>query len=224
VTVSVLPTTSVIEGDAPVVVPIPVTISQATAEAAVPFTVTAGSASTADYTVLTPNSLVFGAGGARTKNIEVEITGDALDEAKETFVVRLGTPSGQGAVLGRARNVVTIVDNDNAPSLQINDASVAEGNSGTRNLTFPVTLGRASAKTVTVRWATANGSARAPSDYVSASGTLTFAPGQTVQNVVVKVRGDQQREPSETMLVTLFGATNAGIGDPNGTGVIRSDD
>src|SRR5262245_50319814 len=70
------------------------------------------------------------------------------------------------------------------PTLSINDVSVTEGNDGTTSAVFTVTLSRASSQTVTVNYATADGSATtANNDYMAASGTLTFAPGQTSQTI-----------------------------------------
>src|SRR5262249_27512581 len=65
------------------------------------------------------------------------------------------------------------------PSLRINDVTVVEGNTGTVAATFYVSLSAASTETITVAYATGNGSATAGSDYQAASGTLTFAPGET---------------------------------------------
>ena len=78
------------------------------------------------------------------------------------------------------------------PALSIdNDVSVFEGNTGTTTLGFTVTLWPASAQTVTVNYATADGTATtADGDYVAASGTLTFAPGVSTQPVNVTVNGD----------------------------------
>jgi hypothetical protein len=107
--------------------------------------------------------------------------------------------------------VVTIVDDDAAPVLAINDVSVVEGNSGTTNAVLTVSLSAASAQTVTVNYATANGTATAGADYVSTNGTLTFLPGQTSQTITVAVLGDVLDELDETILVNLTAATNATI-------------
>ncbi|HEX9000675.1 MAG TPA: choice-of-anchor Q domain-containing protein, partial [Blastocatellia bacterium] len=106
----------------------------------------------------------------------------------------------------------------------INDVTVAEGNAGTSTATFNVTLSAASAQTVTVQFATANGTATAGSDYVAASGTLTFNPGVTSLPIVVTLNGDTVFEPSETFFVNLASPTNAVLIDPQGLGTIQNDE
>ena len=101
---------------------------------------------------------------------------------------------------------------------------MTEGNTGTKTASLAVTLSTASGQTVTVNYATANGTATAGSDYVAATGTLTFAPGVTSQTVVVTVNGDATGEPDETVLVNLSGATNASISDSQGILTITNDD
>ncbi|MFM8008586.1 MAG: choice-of-anchor Q domain-containing protein, partial [Dolichospermum sp.] len=66
-------------------------------------------------------------------------------------------------------------------SLSINDVTLTEGNSGTKNATFTVTLSGETFQTVTVNYATANGTATAGSDYTATTGTLIFNvnPGET---------------------------------------------
>ncbi|HEX8144317.1 MAG TPA: Calx-beta domain-containing protein [Pyrinomonadaceae bacterium] len=110
------------------------------------------------------------------------------------------------------------------PSLSINDATVTEGNSGTVNATFTVTLSAASTSAVTVKYDTANGTATTGSDYQAATGTLTFAPGQTTQTINVAVNGDTAPEPDETFAVNLSNPTNATIADGQGLGTITNDD
>ncbi|MCB0931195.1 MAG: cellulose binding domain-containing protein, partial [Mycobacterium sp.] len=88
-----------------------------------------------------------------------------------------------------------------APTMSISDVSVTEGNSGTTNANFAVSLSNAATTPVTVAYATANGTATAGSDYTATSGTLTFAPGVTTQTVAVKVTGDTTVESDETFTV-----------------------
>lgn len=110
------------------------------------------------------------------------------------------------------------------PSLSIGDASVSEGNAGTTTLAFPVTLSAASAQPVSVAFATSDGTATAPSDYVAASGTVTFKPGELSQTIPVGVVGDQAIEQNETLIVTLASPVGATVAKATATGTITNDD
>jgi hypothetical protein len=110
------------------------------------------------------------------------------------------------------------------PSLWIGDTAVNEGNTGTVAATFTVTLSAASTQTITVAYATGNGTATAGSDYQSASGTLTFAPGETSKTITVLVNGDRLPEPNETFFVNLSSPTNATIADGQGVATILDDE
>src|SRR5262249_14702795 len=83
------------------------------------------------------------------------------------------------------------------PKVSINDASVMEGNSGTSNAAFTVTLSPASSQTVTVTYATQNSTATAGSDFVAKSGTVTFNSGETSKSITISVNGDTTYEPNE---------------------------
>jgi uncharacterized repeat protein (TIGR01451 family) len=110
------------------------------------------------------------------------------------------------------------------PTISIADVSVAEGNTGKTNAVFTVTLSKASGQTVTVAYATANGTATAGSDYDATTGTLTFPPGTTSQQISVPVTGDTVVEPDETFTVGLTGPGNATLARAQATGTIRNDD
>src|SRR5262249_43270531 len=99
------------------------------------------------------------------------------------------------------------------PALSINDASVTEGNFGTTNMVFTVTLSASSSQTVTVAYATYQDSATAGLDYTSVSGTLTFAPGETSKTVSVSVIADRLPEWNESFAVVLSNPTNARLLD-----------
>jgi CSLREA domain-containing protein len=173
-----------------------------------------------DYTA-TSGTVTF-APGVTSQTINVPVSGDTTKEASETFIVALSSPV--NATLGTATGTGTIVDDDNAPVLAIDSVSQAEGNSGSTSFTFTVTLSQPSGETVTVNYATANGTATAGEDYGATSGTLTFTPGVTSQTITVPVTGDVTSEANETFTVTLSSATNAPIGTANGTGTIVNDD
>jgi hypothetical protein len=111
------------------------------------------------------------------------------------------------------------------PSLSISNATVTEGNAGTVNAEFTVTLSPASTQTVTVQWATANGTATTASgDYQAGSGILTFLPDQTTQTLAVTVNGDTAAESNETFFVNLSSPSNATVTDGQGLGTIIDDD
>ena len=110
------------------------------------------------------------------------------------------------------------------PALSINDVTLAEGHSGTTAATFNVTLSPTATGTVTVSFATANGTASAGSDYVANYGTLTFNPEETVKTITVTVNGDTTPEDNETFFVNLSTPSGATIADNQGQGTITNDD
>jgi C1A family cysteine protease len=110
------------------------------------------------------------------------------------------------------------------PAIAIDDVSISEGDSGTTTATFTVSLSPASTETVTVEYATADGTATAGEDYNSASGTVTFSPDDTTKTITVDIIGDTAYELDETFMVTLSNPTNATIADAEGIGTILNDD
>ena len=173
-----------------------------------------------DYTA-TSGTLTFVAGDT-TEAVLVTVNGDVLDEVNESFNLTLSNPG--NATISDGSGVGTITDDDPLPSLAIADASLPEGNVGTANAQFDVTLSTASAKTVTVDWATADDSAIQPSDYTATSGTLTFAAGDTTGSILVPVSGDGIAELDESFLVSLSAPSNAGLADAEGVGTIVDDE
>jgi len=133
-----------------------------------------------------------------------------------------------GAGIGDA--ILALVAAATVPSIFINDVAVTEGNTGTVNAVFTVSLSATSAQTVTVNYSTANNTAAGGAsctggtDYISASGMLTFTPGQTSQPINVAVCGDTVVEPNKTFFVNLTLATNATIAHGQGVGTIINDD
>ncbi len=123
-------------------------------------------------------------------------------------------------------NASTINDFELAlPTISINDVTQAEGNTGTTDFTFTVSLSGRSSVPVMVDYATMDGTATvADGDYQAAADTITFAPNQTTQQITVLVNGDTVVEPDETFTVQLDNPTNATIGDGDGTGTIVNDD
>ncbi len=181
-----------------------------------------------DYTALSGGTLTFAA-GETSKTVTVSVTGDTEDEPGETVVVALSSPTSAAVSATAGTGTGTITDDDDAPTLSIDSPSVAEGAAGeTATLTFTVTLSPASGRQVTVGYADAGtGTATAGADYSAlASGTLTFAAGETTQTIDVSVTGDDQDETNETVKLTLSSPTQATVSSTagTGTGTINDDD
>ena len=160
-----------------------------------------------DYTG-TRGSLTF-APGETSKTIPMTVMGDATAEPDETTTMTLSGPAPSGFVIatGMELGTGTIVDDD-VPTLTIDSPRAAEGNAGTTELAFTVTLSPAAAAQVTVDWADAGGgTASSGSDYTAlAGGTLTFATGETSKTIAVAMQGDETIEPDETVRVRIDNA------------------
>ncbi len=164
--------------------------------------------------------------GQTTKVVSVLANGDRAGELDETFLVNLSLTSG-GAVIADSQGVGTIVDDE--PRVSIDSVSKNEGNSGTTQFVFTVSLSSASSAAVSLNFATANGSAKAVEDYDARSGVLAFNAGETSKTIAVGVKGDRKFEWQEVFYVNLSGATGAFIiqnwgMNIQGTGVVRNDD
>jgi uncharacterized repeat protein (TIGR01451 family) len=183
---------------------------------------------TSDGTAVAPGDYVAAKGtltfapGESSKTITVAVNGDLLNEADELFTVDLSAPV--GATIAKPHGVVTILNDDGAPTLGISDVIVTEGNSGTVNAVLKVTLTGQTSQPVTVNWATADGTAAAPGDYAAAKGTLTFAPGESSKTITVAVNGDLLNEADELFNVDLSAAVGATITQPRGVVTILNDD
>jgi hypothetical protein len=184
-----------------------------------------GSATASSDYQAASGTLTF-APGDTSKTITVAVNGDTTPESDETFAVNLSNPT--NATIADGQGIGTIQNDDQPPptppGVSINDVTVTEGNSGTTDAIFTVTLSTVSSSTVTVKYDTADSTATAGSDYQSASGTLTFAPGQTSKTITVTVNGDTVVEPDETFFVNLSNPTNATLTDSQGVGTIKNDD
>ena len=115
----------------------------------------------------------------------------------------------------------------NPPSLSINNVTQNEGNSGTINFNFTVSLSApAPAGGVTFNIVTADNTATtANSDYVAKSLTSQTIPaGSSSYNFSVAVNGDAVVEPNETFFVNVTNVTGATVADGQGLGTITNDD
>jgi Ca2+-binding RTX toxin-like protein len=181
-------------------------------------------ASDGDY-VPAAGALNFGL-GEESKSITVSVIADTVAEPIEMLFMLLSGATG-GATIVTPLALGTIVDDDywlDAGTVVISDATVAEGDDGTRAMLFTVTRSGGTAA-FSVSYATANGTAAAGSDYVATSGTLAFSVGETSRTIAVTINGDTAIEGNEAFVVGLSGAPpNVTIGDGLAVGTIRADE
>jgi serine protease len=190
----------------------PVTFDIATADG----TATAGS----DY-VAAPLASDSIAAGEMSKTFSVTVNGDTADEANEVLYANLYNVSGAALVDDTGVGTIT---NDDGPRLSVSDAAITEGNSGTKVMTFTVSLSQASASTVWYYAATANNTATAGSDYVAPAIVGHSIPaGQLSNTFSVTINGDTAVEANEILRANLSSAT-VSILDAQGTGTIINDD
>ncbi|MFM6860941.1 MAG: beta strand repeat-containing protein, partial [Dolichospermum sp.] len=170
-----------------------------------------GTANSTDYTGATPGTgkTITFAAGESTAILIIDPTADTIVESNETVALTLAT--GTGYTIGTTTAVIgTITNDDLLPNLNLSaNQTIVEGNTNPQNVTYTVTLSNASTQTITVQYATANGTAIAGSDYTSTSGTLTFDPGVTSQVINIPILNDSLNEANETFTLNLTTATNA---------------
>jgi hypothetical protein len=113
---------------------------------------------------------------------------------------------------------------DSSTTVAVSDAALIEGSSGVSQMVFDITrLGDTSGIT-TVDWATSDATATSGIDYTAASGSVSFAPGETLKTVSVAIYGDSVDEAHETLFVTLMNPVGGSIADATGIGTILNDD
>ncbi len=173
----------------------------------------------------TGNDVIYNAGSEDTLDLSGYVPSDVTQSRSgEDHVIGLGSNGSvtlKGYYLGP---IPAISFSPSIPSFSITDASVTEGNAGATAANFTVTLSSVSSDTLTVQYSTADGTALlSDGDYVFTSGTLTFAPNETVKTISVPVVGDTKIETNESFFVNLSGAT-VPISDPQGVGTIVNDD
>ncbi len=163
--------------------------------------------------------------GETSQVIAFQVIGDTLVEGNETIqIVPASRVINDADIHGGGLTITDDDDTATAPTISIEDASVQEGDTGTTSMPFKVRLSAPSDKAVTVDYLAADGSAAAPDDYAPATGTVTFAPGETSRPVTIGVAGDVLDETDESLTVDLSKPVNATIADGSGEGSILDDD
>ena len=159
--------------------------------------------------------------GETSKIVDVAVFGDTLNEADETFRVRLSNP--QNAQLPDATGTGRIVNDDPEPALSVSDVTVIEGDGPGTTAVFTVALSTVSGQTVSAQATAAAGTADA-SDYAPTSVLVGFVPGQTSKTVSVPIVGDERDESDESFLLQLSSPSHASLSDGEATGTIQDDD
>ncbi|MBK8433182.1 MAG: hypothetical protein IPL28_18630 [Chloroflexi bacterium] len=160
--------------------------------------------------------------GQPSQLVQISVLADGLYEPTETFHLLLANPTQAG--LATAEATATILDSDEVPLVDVVGESVLEGDEGVVTVTFTVTLSAVSGLTATVDFGTADGTAIGGTDYEPISGTLTFAPGQTVQVVQVGVLGNTADQPNRTFQLVLSNLSHAQAGTTTAEATIVDDD
>jgi large repetitive protein len=230
-TLSIVPSMSVPEGntgDQPSA-SLDVTLSAVSGrDVSVSFATVDATATTADGDYVAKSGTIDFAPGDTQRTILVTVVGDDDVEMDETFDVQISSPV--HATLGNATAVVTITGNDPIPPgsaiLNVTGASVREGALGTtRVLTFTIVRSGETTTAVNVDFATTNGSATDPSDYLAASGTVAFGANETSETVDVTIVGDRRLERNETFFLSLLDpSAGAEIDSGQAAGRIVNDD
>jgi hypothetical protein len=183
-----------------------------------------GTATAAGNDYLANSGTVNFTGGATSQKVSVTINGDTDVEPNETFSLALSKPV--NLTLGNTGATGTIVNDDSTGTavLTLTGGSVTEGDSGTKQLEFTLSL-NAFYGAASVDYTTQDGTATAAgNDYLANSGTVNFTGGATSQKVSVTINGDTDVESNETFSLALSKPVNLTLGNTGATGTITNDD
>lgn len=174
----------------------------------VDFALSGGTATVNSDYASTGGTLIF-TGGQTSNSATVTILEDGIRENAESFTISLVGAS--NARLGAATDTAVLIAANDSLTLPASYAEIEEG----IGALIEITLNAPSAQSVTVGYATKDGTALAGSDYVATSGTVTFAPGQTSRMIGVSTLGDGVAEGNETFTLSLSAPSNAQLGKPS---------
>ena len=175
----------------------------------VPFTVSGTASNPLDYTI-TPSPVTIAAGELGA-TITISLVDDNSDEADETVIAIMGSPTNASPELGNTHEA-TIFDNDPPPTVSFLISS-STGDESATTVNLEVVLSAASAFIVTVDYAEAGGTAVIGAiDFALASGSLRFEPGETSKLISLTIIDDLTAEPIETVRVGISNPSNATLG------------
>lgn len=171
----------------------------------VDYEITGGTATnTVDYTLASGTATVTA--GSLDTTFVVDIINDAIDEADETLVIGLSSPSA-GANLSNTSLSMTITDDDTGPVIAFSDTIISVNEGALSNI-FQVSLSAVSGTDVSVDYTVTAGTAVAGEDYVLNDGTLTISSGNTTGQLVLSIINDEVVEIQETFGIKLSNPVN----------------
>ncbi len=209
------------EGSADTVIPVTLSGGTPLNDVVVPIVIDPSSTATqnSDYT-FSPTTITFPAGTTTlTQNVAVTIKPDNLPENAETAILNFGTITGGIAGTTKQTTLNIVANGTVSYAIAAGTPSIAEGNTGTKPLTFTATRSGNTGGASSVNYAI-TGTATNSSDYnniggtsgaTAVTGTINFAADETSKTITLDVLGDTQGEPDETIAVTLSNPTSPGV-------------
>ncbi|MBL0914290.1 MAG: hypothetical protein IBJ13_01860, partial [Sphingopyxis sp.] len=196
--------------------------SAPTSSVTVNYTVSGTATNGTDYAAITTSVVITA--GSTSQTIVVNPNTDGSIEPDETAIITLA--AGAGYTVGTPAAATGTILNDDLPGISVGNVSVAEGDAGTTNAVFTISLtAPAGASGVTFDIGTFNWSAMAGQDYVANSQTgVTIPAGQTSATFTVLVNGDMLNEPDEGFFVRISNVTGAFVNGSQAIGTIVNDD
>jgi hypothetical protein len=187
--------------------------------------------SSADYDL--SNTTITIPDGETTGSVTIDIQNDSEVEGEETATLTLSSPSSGIALGSTTTQSVTIADDDSV-AWTVSGGQVIEGDSGSNDFVFNVTLLGATSLPASVNYTTVDGSATAGSDYTAQSDTISFTSSwdeatqaylsSVSQSVRVPILGDTANEGDETFTLTLSNPTGSTLGDASAQVTILDED
>jgi hypothetical protein len=198
-----------------------ITLSQATALAvSVDYATVDGTAKAGVDYVASNGTLNFAA-GQTAQMVSVQAKANPAASGDQTLTLKLSSPVNAKLSQDAATGALTYV----LPRAAVADNSANEGDIGGSNkLQFAVVLDKRSAQTISMEYQTSDGSAAAGRDYTAASGSLSFAPGETSKTVEVALIGNEDVQPNRALKLTLSNAHGATLQRTQASGTIIDDD
>lgn len=188
--------------------------------ATVTYATSDGTASTSNYGAVT-GTLTF-LPGETSKSVSVRTTQNVEFNAPRTFNFTISNPI--GASIASPTGVVTILNDDPAPSLSALSANSLQPEGGAIRFSVVLTGSPYYATPITVNYSTSGGTATSGVDFTPVSGTLTFNPPELVKDVLVQTTQDTDVEPDETVNFNISSSNYGTIIAPQAVGTIQNDD